>query len=146
MVASLILASVGCDRSHDRAVALGLDAERVGPSGPSSPAPPAGGITAEEDAGIPAGPPGRVLVSHHPGSLHRIEWQGTLDDTIRGYQIYRRCPNGEWEEIAYLPLHDDDERNRAVYLFEDRFDVVCDYTVAAVDHLGNAGPKSADIQ
>lgn len=146
LLAALSLASVACDGSRERGISRALAEERSELPAGITPPPDPDGITAEEDAAIPPGPPGKVLVSHQPRLLHRIEWRGTQDDTIRGYQIYRRCPDGEWEEIAFVKLRDDDERNRATYVFEDRFDGVCDYTVAAVDQRGNPGPKSVEIQ
>jgi hypothetical protein len=146
LLATLSLASVGCDGSGDRGASPAFAEERSElPAGVTPPRDP-GGITAEEDAAIPPGPPGIVLVSHYPELLHHIEWQGTRDDTIRGYQVYRSCPGRDWEEIGFVKLRGDDERNRATYVFEDRFDSVCDYTVAAVDHRGNPGPKSVEIQ
>jgi hypothetical protein len=142
----LVLDPLGCDHSQDLGSSRALAADQSETELPATARPPAGGITAEEDAEIVPGPPGTVLVSHHPESLHRIEWQGTRDDTIRGYQVYRSCSDSEWEPIEFVKLRDDDERNRKTYVFEERFDAVCDYTVAAVDRRGSPGPRSTDIQ
>lgn len=118
----------------------------VDPSGAkdSSPHPRSVGITAEADALIPPGPPGVVSVSRR-SQVHVVEWKGTHDDTILGYEVYRKCPPGEWVKIGSVKLHPDDERNRGMYHFEAKFDSDCEYTVAAVSQDGKPGPKSADI-
>lgn len=102
------------------------------------------GITIEEDEKIVPGPPGFVKITHH-GELHEIHWQGTRDDTILGYQIYRRCPREPWQRIGFVALRKDDPRNAGLYKFKDHFSGNCDYTVAAVGPNGQPGPKSVDI-
>jgi hypothetical protein len=103
------------------------------------------GITLEADTLIPPGPPGTVRVSHRD-SLHTVSWLGTRDDRIIGYQVYRRCPNEEWQAIASLRLLPGDDRNQGAYSIEDRFSVQCEYTVAAIGRNGKQGPKAAEIQ
>ena len=112
---------------------------------PADAPPSVGGITADEDALIPAGPPGLVVVSQRDDA-HVVQWQGTRDDTILGYQVYRRCLPGEWTKIAFVEIHDGDNRNKGTYVFEDEFDADCEYTVAAVGRDGNPGQMSVDIQ
>ena len=101
-------------------------------------------ITAEQDAQIPPGPPGSVSVSRS-GQVHVVEWKGTRDDTIQGYEVYKRRPPGKWVKIGRVKLRRDDERNRGTYRFEAKFNADCEYTVAAVGPDGKPGPKSADI-
>lgn len=103
------------------------------------------GITIEEDEQIVSGPPGSVSVKHD-GELHEIRWIGTRDDTILGYQIYRRCQQENWKSIGFVKLHVDDPRNAGPYIFKDHFTGNCEYTVAAVGPDGTPGPKSVDIQ
>jgi hypothetical protein len=137
MLVGLLLTSPACARSHDTS--------QQHPDAPSPGRPPVTrGITAEEDAGIAPGPPGEVRILHG-GRIHRIEWQGTRDDTVRGYQIYRRCSGSPWQELAFVELHANDPRNRDTYVFEDPFGAVCDYAVAAVAADGRRGPLSVDI-
>ena len=102
------------------------------------------GITAEADAQIPPGPPGSVSVMRR-GQVHVVEWKGTRDDTIQGYEVYRKCPLGEWVKVGSVKLHPDDERNRGTYRFQLDFSADCEYTVAAVNPDGKPGPKSTDI-
>ena len=103
------------------------------------------GITKEEDEHIVSGPPGFVKVQNH-GELHAISWQGTRDDTILGYQVYRRCQQEPWQPIGFVKLREDDPRNSGTYLYNDHFPENCEYTVAAVGPGGKPGPKSVDIQ
>ena len=106
---------------------------------------PQPGITIEEDKQIVSGPPGSVEIKHD-GELHEIRWLGTRDDTILGYQVYRRCPHEPWKSLGFVELRDDDPRNAGPYIFKDHFPGNCEYTVAAVGPDGMPGPKSVDIQ
>lgn len=114
------------------------------PSG-NSPEPGGVGITSEDDALIPPGAPGTVRVSHRD-SRHSVSWVGTRDDKIIGYQVYRRCPDEEWQAIASLELLPGDDRNQGAYSIEDTSTRRCEYTVAAIGRDGKRGPKAADIQ
>jgi len=109
------------------------------------PDPDGGGITSEEDALIPPGPPVKVRVSPR-ASLHTVTWVGTRDDQIIGYQVYRRCANEEWQAIASLGLLPGDDRNQGAYSIEDSFTRKCEYTVAAIGRDGKRGPKTADVR
>jgi hypothetical protein len=125
--------------------------EQTGAPAPTTPAevvppsaPPTGGISREEDAMIPPGPPGEVLVARN-GDLSVVSWKGTRDDRIRRYQVHRRCDPGDSDPVGFVPLHPDDERNRGEYRFEDRHRPRCEYTVAAVGASGRPGPRTVDI-
>ena len=136
-----------------RRVAPAPQAERSTPS--STPAPTTSprtgdepndpGLSLEEDARNVPGPPGRVDVAHHDG-WNTVEWQGTADDTIGGYEVYRKCGGTTWEKVGFVGLRKDDPRNRRGYAFEERHDAVCRYTVAAVTPAGDPGPRTVDIQ
>jgi hypothetical protein len=102
------------------------------------------GITAEQDAGIPPGPPGLVSISTADGKII-VAWMGTRDDRIRGYEVYRRCAPGDWETIGFVPIREDDERNRGEYRFAERVRDGCEYTVSAVGADGRPGPRTVDI-
>lgn len=125
------------------------EASRPGASGVTGssarPSPTAGGITLEDDRQIPPGPPGTVHVSHHD-SLHTVTWAGTRDDTILGYQVYRRCPHEGWQAVGSLGLLAGDERNQGAYSFQDTFVLRCEYTVAAIGRDGKPGPMTVEIQ
>jgi len=103
------------------------------------------GITIEEDAKNVSGPPGSVEIEHD-GVMHEIRWRGTRDDTILGYQVYRRCQHEPWQGIGFIHLHKDDARNVGIYIFKDHYPENCEYTVAAVGPDGKPGPMSVDIQ
>lgn len=110
------------------------------------PSPPPAGISAEENALIPPGPPGTVRVTLQ-GQKHLVEWQGTRDDTIRGYQVYSKSTNqGDWKMIGFIKLREDDARNRGSYRFEKDVEPGCEYAVAAVGLGGKAGPKNVEIK
>ena len=112
----------------------------------SSASPPApGGITREEDQRIPPGPPGTVHVSHND-SLHTVTWVGTRDDTILGYQVYRRCLPEGWLAVGSLGLLPGDERNQGEYSLQDTDARKCEYTVAAIGRDGKPGPMTVEIQ
>lgn len=104
------------------------------------------GISAEENARIPPGPPGTVIVTQQ-GRQHVVEWQGTRDDTITGYQVYVRSTNQEvWKPVGLVRLRSDDSRNRGTYRFEKDAEPGCEYAVAAVGLSGKPGPKNVEIK
>jgi hypothetical protein len=80
------------------------------------------------------------------GAVHRVEWAGTRDDTIRGYQVLRRCDGESWAPLAFVPLRSDDPRNRGPYHYEDRIDQTCEYAVAAVSAANEPGPTSVEVR
>ena len=81
------------------------------------------------------------------GRKHRVEWQGTRDDTIKGYQVYSKPTNqGGWKPIAFIKLREDDPRNRGAYQFEKDVEPGCEYAVAAVGLAGKPGPKNVEIK
>jgi len=106
--AALAILATGCGGSTEGPVERPAPDEQA-TSQPSTPVPPAG-ITLEQDALIPPGPPGTVNVSHRD-DVHVVEWKGTRDDTIVGYEVYRMCGSGDWERIGFVALRTDDERN-----------------------------------
>ena len=111
---------------------------------PPSASPSLEGLSLDEQAHNLPGPPGNVIVAHRDG-LHRVEWDGTRDDTIGGYEVHRRCSGMTWEKLAFVAVRDDDPRNRGRYRFEERHDAVCEYTVAAVTPTGTRGPMTIEI-
>jgi hypothetical protein len=98
-----------------------------------------GGLTAEEDAMIPPGPPGTVSVSRENG-FYVVQWEGTRDDTVIAYAVYRRCGAESWTPIARVPVRN--PRNEGPHDWKDRMDASCEYAVAAVDANGREGPRS----
>ena len=102
-------------------------------------------MTREQHDANPPGPPGRVVHARRDG-VQVVEWDGTRDDTIAGYRVYRRRAGAAWTDAGFVPLHPDDPRNRGRYRFEDRAEEDLEYTIAAVDAAGRAGPKTAEIE
>jgi hypothetical protein len=143
LATALVVLATGCGRFTESSD------DRPAPDEPATSQPstssPRVGISAEEDATIPPGPPGTVNVSHRDG-VHVVDWKGTRDDTIVGYEVYRRCGSGDWNSVGSVALRPDDGRNRGTYVLEDEFKIRCEYTVAAVNAAGKPGPKSIDIQ
>lgn len=141
MATILFLQEAGLDRPSDvvrgRYLLVGAN--------PGNQRQPEPGITIEEDARNVSGPPGSVKIKHD-GVMHEIIWQGTRDDTILGYQVYRRCQHEPWQGIGFIRLREDDPRNAGVYTFKDHYSENCEYTVAAVGPDGKPGPMSVDIQ
>lgn len=88
---------------------------------------------------IPPGPPGTVTVRHENG-LYTLRWEGTRDDTVTAYEVYRRCGAESWEAVGRVPVRN--ERNEGPHDWEDRTDATCEYAVAAVDANGRVGPRS----
>ncbi len=134
-------------------LAIDLLACGVGATDPSEPdaraathpKPTTAGISKEADASMPSGPPGVVEVTKG-ASIYRVEWVGTRDDTISGYQVLRRCAQGPWLALSFVALHDDDPRNRGRYQYEEEEDADCEYAVAAVSEDGRRGPTNLEIQ
>ena len=113
---------------------------------PAPISPPPTGISAEEDGRIPPGPPGTVRVTQQD-QKHLVEWQGTRDDTIKGYQVYSKSTNrGDWKAIGFVKLREDDLRNRGNYQFKQDVEPGCEYAVAAVGLGGKAGPKNVETK
>ena len=103
------------------------------------------GITFEEDARIPSGPPGSISISRDgPSSV--VEWKGTRDDTVLGYEVYRSCSQGEWVKLGFVRLSTSDERNTGLYRHGDSFSGECKYSVAAVGSDGKPGPRSMSVE
>ncbi len=145
-LSGLLLLLPGCQESVDRGDISPPATAAASPSpSPATSAAPAG-ISAEEDARIPPGPPGTVNVTQN-GRRHVVEWRGTGDDTITGYQVYSRSTNREvWNTIGFVKLRADDTRNRGTYRFEKDVEPGCEYAVAAVGLAGKPGPKNVDIK
>ena len=119
---------------------------------PASPSPllvtPAtdAGITWVEQSSIPHGPPGTVQVTESGQSV-TVEWKGTRDHTIQGYQIYQKLTTEEvWKVIGFVELRADDSLNRGIYRFEKNIEPGFEYAVAAVGLDGKEGPKNVEIQ
>jgi hypothetical protein len=135
----------GSDRGPTSAPS-GAGRETAADAGETNPSPArsdsassAGGLTTEEDAMIPPGPPGIVSVSRENG-LSTVRWEGTRDDTVSAYEVYRRCGAGPWTSVARVPVRN--PRNEGPHDWEDRIDATCEYAVAAVDADGRVGPRS----
>ena len=128
-----------------------VDMDRVSPNVENSgareqtPRPTVAGITFEEDARIPSGPPGSISISRH-GPSRVVEWKGTRDDTVLGYEVYRSCSQGEWVKLGFVPLSASDERNAGLYRYEDSFSGECKYSVAAVGSNGKPGPRGVPME
>lgn len=110
---------------------------------PAAPA-AASGSTREAQDLNPPGPPGTIRVERREGKSV-LAWNGTRDDTIQGYQVYKRVGGGAWQTAAFVKLHADDPQNRATYSYSERCEETCEFTVAAVDAQGRPGPKTSEI-
>ena len=88
---------------------------------------------------IPPGPPGTVNASRENGS-YVVQWEGTRDDTVTAYEVYRRCGAESWIPVARVPVRN--PRNEGPHEWKDRVEANCEYAVAAVDANGRVGPRS----
>ena len=110
----------------------------------------AGGITEEADNLILPGPPGTVAleraISSQGDPVSLVTWSGTADDTISGYNTYKKEKESGWALIGFVPLRKEDPRNRGRYQFRDTEIGEGLYAVSAVDMNGKPGPKSPGVK
>jgi hypothetical protein len=99
------------------------------------------GLTLEEDSKILPAPPGQVSTVFR-NSTANIKWEGTRDDTVAFYVVYRKCQNDSWSAIAKLKATNN---NQGVYEFSDKKEGACKYAISAINLNGKEGPKSTDI-
>jgi hypothetical protein len=100
------------------------------------------GITAEEDARLLPGPPGRVEATRSSAGVI-VRWPGTRLRIITSYRVYRSCGGGDWIAIADVPVQDDNLKSFSV--FDASPAEACQYAVSAKDAYGNEGPRSTPV-
>lgn len=130
---------------------LPLGPARAGPgalTGASSPGPVtlgqagAAGISRDEDARLLPGPPEPVQVIRRDGRF-LIRWRGTRLDILVGYRIYQRCGAAAWQPMTDVPIQ---PPNDGIYEWSGRSPAeACEFAVAALDHYGHEGPRSAAV-
>ncbi len=98
--------------------------------------PPSTGISVEEDALIRPGPPGNIWISNDGGKTV-IHWQGTRNDRVKNYVVYRKG-DADWQVIGRVPSFGD---NSSVYVFSETTITGFTYAVSAVSTRGVEGPK-----